>query len=113
MNWLKLITRGGRQSLARELMKEYLTTDRLAECAVKGVNSLLVKVNNKEVLESVASNVNNVANLTAKVADAVRDGEVTADEAATICATAQTVAHFVLTEERIDALIEKAVQYVP
>ena len=113
MNWLKLITRSGRQSVARELMKEYLSPEKVADYTAEGVNRLLEKVNDKTRLGSVATNVNNVANLAAKVADAVRDGHVDAREMSAIVESAHAITEFVLTKERIDALVEKAVSYVP
>ena len=113
MNWLKAITKSGRQSLARELLKEYLTPQKIAEWAARGANNLLAKIDDKEKLNRVACSVNAAADLAADLAAAVRDGHVDADEAASIAARAAALAKDAVRQDTIDALIEKAVALVP
>ena len=113
MNWFKCITKSGRQSLARELLEEYLTPETVAEYAAKGVNSLLGRIKDKDRLGAVAVNVEQGAALLALVSKAIADGEVTGDEAAEISGRVQTLCGSVVTAEKVDALVSKAVSYVP
>jgi len=113
MNWLKAITKSGRQNLARELLKEHLTPKKIAEWAARGTNSLLAKIDDKEKLNRVACSVNAAADLAADLAAAVRDGHVDAEESASIAARAATLAGDLAKKDALDALIEKAVSYVP
>ena len=113
MNWLKLITRSGRQSIARGLLKQYLTPQKVAEYAADGVNKLLAKVNDKDRLDRIAGIVSRTADLAGDVSDAVRDGHIDADEAAKICSRTSALVGDAITSESVDALIEKAVQHVP
>ena len=113
MNILKLITKSGRQSLARDLLKDYLTPQTVAEYAAKGVNSLLGRIKDKEKLGTVAVNVEQGAALLALVSKAISDGEVTGDEAAEITGRVQSLCGSVVTVEQVDALVEKVVALVP
>ena len=113
MNWLKVITKSGRQALARELLQEYVTPQKVAEYAASGVNSLLSKVNDKTILARTAVAVNNAATFTANLAEAVRDGTVTPDEAAALAASAQATVETFVTKEAVAALIDKAIALVP
>ena len=113
MNWLKIITRGGRQDLAKELLESYLTPETVTKWAADGVNSLLKRIADKERLAKVAENVSRASELCAKLSAAIADGEVSAAEAAAIRGAVYQLIGDVVTPAQIDALIEKVVKYVP
>ena len=113
MNIFKLITKNGRQSVARELLKEYLTPEVVANYAAKGVNNLLGRIQDKEKLGTVAVNVAQGSEILTLVSNAIKDGEVTGDEAAEIVGRTRTLLGTAVTDDHINALIDKAVSYVP
>ena len=113
MNWLKLITKNGRQDIVRNMLRESITTDVVAKYAAQGVNSLLGRINDKEKLGAVALNLEQGASLVADISAAIKDGEVSADEAATISAMTSTLLGSVVTQDKVDALIEHVAQMVP
>ena len=113
MNYLKLLTKSGRQSIVRDLLHEYVTPDAATKYAAQGVNTLLGRVNDKEKLGSVALSLEQGASLVADVSAAIKDGEVTADEATQICQKTQTLLASTVTQEKVDALIEHIVAKVP
>ena len=113
MNWLKLITKNGRQDIVRNMLRESITTDIVAKYAAQGVNSLLGRINDKEKLGAVALNLEQGASLVADISAAIKDGEVSADEAATIFARTSTLLGSVVTQDKVDALIEHVAQMVP
>lgn len=113
MNWLKLITKNGRQDIVRNMLRESITTDVVAKYAAQGVNSLLGRINDKEKLGAVALNLEQGASLVADISAAIKDGEVSADEAAGISAKTSTLLGSVVTQDKVDALIEHVAQMVP
>jgi len=113
MNYLKLITKSGRQSVVRDLLHEHVTPSAAEKYAAQGVNSLLGRVNDKEKLGSVALSLEQGASLIADVSAAIKDGEVTADEATRISQKTQTLLAGTVTQEKVDALIEHIVAKVP
>jgi len=113
MNYMKLLTKKGRQSVVRDLLKEYVTPETAARYCVQGVNSLLGRVNDKEKLGTVALNLEQGASIVADISAAIKDGEVTAEEAANITAKTQTLLGNVVDQGRVDALIESIVANVP
>lgn len=113
MNWLKIITQKGRQSLARELLKENLTANAITKWAANGTNSLLEKIQDKGRLESIAANVARASTLVAALSDAVKDGEVSAEEAATIRTCVYDLIGSAVTEEQIASLIDRIVNKIP
>lgn len=113
MNWLKIITQKGRQSLARELLKENLTADTITKWAANGTNSLLEKIQDKGRLESIAANVARASTLVTALSDAVKDGEVSADEAATVRTCVYDLIGSAVTEEQITSLIDRIVKKIP
>lgn len=113
MNWLKLITKNGRQDIVRNMLRESITTDVVAKYAAQGVNSLLGRINDKEKLGAVALNLEQGASLVADISAAIKDGEVSADEAATISARTANLLGSVVTQDKVDALIEHVAQMVP
>ena len=113
MNWLKLITKKGRQEVVRDILKETITTDVAAKYGAQGVNSLLGRVNDKEKLGAVALNLEQGASLVADISAAIKDGEVTADEAANITAKTSNLLGNVVTQDKVDSLIETLVAKVP
>ena len=113
MNWLKLITKNGRQDIVRNMLRESITTDVVAKYAAQGVNSLLGRINDKEKLGAVALNLEQGASLVADISAAIKDGEVSADEAAGISARTANLLGSVVTQDKVDALIEHVAQMVP
>ena len=113
MNYLKLLTKGGRQSVVRDLLKDYVTPETAARYGAQGVNALLGKVNDKEKLGAVALNLEQGASLVAEISAAIKDGEVTADEAANITAKTQTLLGNTIDQAKVDGLIEYIVAKVP
>lgn len=113
MNWLKVITKSGRRSLARELLKEALTPKSITDYSVRAANGILGKVNDKEKLGKVASNVETGSMLLAKVGKAIKDGKVTPEEASEVAACTAELVDGVFTPEMLDAFIDKVVSYVP
>ena len=113
MNYLKLLTKKGRQSVVRDLLKEYVTPETASRYGAQGVNSLLGRVNDKEKLGTVALNLEQGASLVADISAAIKDGEVTADEAANITAKTQTLLGNTIDQAKVDSLIEYIVAKVP
>ena len=113
MNWLKLITKKGRQDVVRDILHESITTDVAAKYGAQGVNSLLGRINNKEKLGTVALNLEQGASLVADVSAAIKDGEVDHLEATRITQKTANLLNCVVTQEKIDALIELVVAQVP
>lgn len=112
MNILKLFTQSGRRDIVRGLLKEYITPENAARYGVQGVNSLLGKINDKERLGAVALNLEQGADLVSSVSAAVKDGEVTAVEATGIIEKTTSLLGAVITQDKIDALIERIVEWV-
>ncbi len=112
MNLLKLITRNGRRDIVRGLLKEYVTPANAAACGVQGVNALLGRINDKEKLGAVALNLEQGANLVAGISAAIKDGEVSADEAAAITEKTTALLGAAITKDKVDALIERIVEKV-
>ena len=116
MNILKVFTKGGRQSIVRENMKKALTPEVAADWTAKAVNDSLMK-SLKDVddakLKRVVGYCADGADLFKAVALAVEDKVITADEAADIYARIAKLADGVITQERVDALIETVVAKVP
>jgi len=113
MNWLKIITHGGRQSLAKELLEENLTPDTVTNWAMNGMNDLLARIQNKDRLETVGANVARVSSLVSTLSDAIKDGKITGEEAAKVRACVTDLIWAAITPEQIDALINRVVKYVP
>lgn len=112
MNILKLFTQSGRRDIVRGLLKEYVTPANAAMCGVHGVNALLGRINDKEKLGAVALNLEQGANLVAGISAAIKDGEVSADEAAAITEKTTALLGAAITQETVDALIERIVEKV-
>ena len=113
MNWLKLITRKGRQETVRGILKENVTPEAAARYGAQAVNALLGRINDKERLGAVALNLEQGAGLIADISGAIKDGCVTADEAARISERTQTLLGSTVDQAKVDALIEKIVAEVP
>lgn len=113
MNYLKLLTKNGRQSVVRDLLKDYVTPETASRYGAQGVNALLGKVNDKEKLGAVALNLEQGASLVADISAAIKDGEVTAKEAADITAKTQTLLGNTIDQTKVDSLIEYIVAKVP
>jgi hypothetical protein len=112
MNILKLFTQSGRRDIVRGLLKEYITPENATRYGVQGVNSLLGKINDKEKLGAVALNLEQGADLVSSVSAAIKDGEVTAVEAAGIVEKTNALLGATVTQEKLDALIECLVEKV-
>lgn len=112
MNLLKILIRSGRRDIVRGLLKEYVTPANAAMCGVHGVNALLGRINDKEKLGAVALNLEQGANLVAGISAAIKDGEVSADEAAAITEKTTALLGAAITQETVDALIERIVERV-
>ena len=113
MNWLKIITRGGRQSLARELLTENLTAETVTKWAANGANNLLEKIQNKQKLDTIAATTTLAAHLVAILSDAVRDGRISTEEAAEVRSSLYDLMGKALTQEQIAALIDRVVAKIP
>ena len=113
MNWLKIITRGGRQSLARELLTENLTQETITKWVANGANTLLEKIQNKEKLDSIAATTARASTLVTTLSDAVRDGRISTEEATTIRSCIYDLVGTALTQAQIDALIDRVVNRIP
>ena len=113
MNWLKIITRKGRQSLARELLEENLTADTITKWAANGTNSLLAKIQQKEKLETIAASVARASKLVATLSDAVKDGRISEAEAADVRTCVYDLVGSAVTPAQIDALIDRVVAKIP
>jgi len=119
MSWFNIlrklpsaITRSGRQSLARDLLKQYMTPETLTELSVKGVNSLLEYINKNPKLDTIAGNVELASETVGKIAAAVRDGRVSTKEAEGIVASAKALSGEFLTAEQLDRIVEMVVAHV-
>lgn len=112
MNLLKILTRNGRRDIVRELLKEYVTPSNAAMCGVHGVNALLGRINDKEKLGAVALNLEQGANLVVDISAAIKDGEVTAEEAGVITEKTTALLGAAITQETVNALIERIVEKV-
>ena len=117
MNWLKMlakcITRAGRQGVVRDLLKENITPEVAARYGAQGVNSLLGRINDKEKLSAVALNLEQGAALVADISAAIKDGEVTAEAAASITAKTQVLLGNVVDQAKVAAFIEYVASKVP
>lgn len=112
MNLLKLITRSGRRDIVRGLLKEYVTPANAATCGACGINALLGRINDKVKLGAVALNLEQGAILIAEISAAIKDGEVSAGEAEVITEKTTALLGVAITQERVDALIERIVEKV-
>lgn len=113
MNWLKLLTKSGRQGVVRDLLKEYITPEAAARYGAQGVNGLLGKINDKERLGAVALNLEQGAALVTDLSAAIKDGEVSAEEAASITAKTQVLLGNTVDQAKVDAFIEYVASKVP
>ena len=113
MNWLKLITKKGRQETVRGILTENVTPEAAARYGAQAVNALLGRINDKERLGAVALNLEQGAGLIADISGAIKDGGVSADEAARISERTQTLLGSTVDQAKVDALIEKIVAEVP
>lgn len=113
MNILKLITQNGRREFVRSQLKSYITPGAAAKYCAQGVNTLLGRVNDKEKLGAIALNLEQALSLVADISAAVKDGEVTPDEAAAITARTTNLLGSVVTQDKVDALVELVVAKVP
>jgi len=113
MNLLKLITKSGRQSLAADLLKTYLTPDAITKWAADGANRLLSHIQNKERLETIAINTKRAASLVGSISAAIEDGEVSNEEAAEIQTQVSTLVSSSISQEQINALVDKIAYLVP
>ena len=113
MNLLKLITKSGRQSLAADILKTYLTTDTITKWATDGTNRLLSHIQNKERLETIAINTKRAASLVGSISAAIEDGEVSNEEAAEIQTQVSTIVSSSISQEQINSLIANISSIVP
>jgi len=116
MNWFKLITKNGRRDLVRQAAKEYLSVGKIAELTSQGVNALLEKTCagiDADKMAKVCGYCKDGASLFAEVSDAVADKQLTAQEVTDICAKVEALTGKIVTQERIDEIIEKIVEKVP
>ena len=113
MNWLKIITRGGRQSLARELLEENLTQETITKWAAQGANVLLDKISNKERLDTIAATTARASTLVTTLSNAVKDGRISTEEAAEVRACIYDLIGTALTQEQLASLIDRVVARVP
>ncbi len=116
MNWLKVLTRSGRQDLARQAAKAALTPDALASWTSKAVNDTLMRsLTNVDdaKLGNIVRRCQDGADLFKAVATAVEDKTITPEEATEIYQRIAALTSGVITQERADMLIEKVVSLVP
>lgn len=116
MNWLKVLTKSGRQSLVRDAVKDYLTVHKVSELASEGVSALIARTCAgipDERMQRICGNCRDGAALFAAIADAVADKVVTPEEAAEICMQTARLTGEIITQDRIDAILESIVARVP
>ena len=113
MNWLKIITRGGRQSLARELLTENLTAETVTKWVANGANSLLERIQNKQKLDTIAATTARASTLVTTLSNAVKDGRISTEEAAEVRACIYDLIGTALTQEQLAALIDRVVAKIP
>lgn len=116
MNILKLFTQGGRQSIVRENLKKALTPEIAAEWMAEALNDSLMKslagVDDAK-LKRIAGYCADGADLFKAIALAVEDKVVSPGEAADIYVRIAKLAGGIVTQERVDALIENVVAKIP
>jgi hypothetical protein len=113
MDLIKCATQGGRRSLARKLANEYLTIDNAKDLTVKGVNTVLDKISNQENLAKISESVELGADICASIAGAIKDGKVTDEEARKIMSETLKITGGLITQGKIDALIDTIVEKIP
>jgi len=113
MNWLKIITRGGRQSLARELLTENLTQETITKWVANGANNLLEKIQNKQKLDTIAETTARASTLVTTLSNAVKDGRISEAEAADVRTCVYVLVGSAVTPAQIDALIDRVVAKIP
>lgn len=120
MNWLKLFTQSGRQSIVREILKEYVTPSKIAElateAAAQGLTAGAGKIDDDR-LAKIANGCEKGANALIHITAAISpDGEggktITPGEKALICADIQTAVQSIVTQEALDGIVENAVKFV-
>ena len=116
MNWLKLITQKGRRELVREAARDYLTVENVSKLAADGVSALLANSCRNipdAKMEAVCSYCREGCTLLACISSAVSDKVITPAEAMEIATQAAALTGGIVTQERVNAVIEKIVEKVP
>jgi len=121
MKMLKLLTKSGRQELVKVAAKEYLTPDRIAELVADGVAKALEAGAEKMTDERCAQialgcQVGGTAliHITAAVDPHGEEGKkVSAIEKALIASDIKTALSNLITQDGVDAAIDKAAMLVP
>ena len=116
MNWLKLLSRSGRQAMVRDAVREYLTIQKVSELAADGVSKLLAQSCagiSEEKMQRVCGYCRDGATLFAAISSAVADKVVTTEEAAEICTQVAQLTGDIVTQARIDSVIAAIMARVP
>lgn len=108
----KACTQSGRRDIAREYIKPYASVDFISGAIADGVTWLLSKVDDKDALGKVAGWIERGAKLLTTVAFAIEDGKVTKGETDAIIAGAHTLTGEIVTQERIDSLVDACVKKI-
>lgn len=121
MNILKLLTKNGRQSIVREIVKPYVSVDSIANYAAEGVAKALEigaeKISDERCAQiAIGCNMggNALIHLTAAVAPDGEGGKsVTGEEKALIKSDLDGAIRALVTQNFIDDIVEKVLAKIP
>lgn len=121
MNWLKILTKNGRRELARELLRPVATPEEIAKLSAQGISIVLERGVDKLTDERVAQIAVGcergglaLSHLAAAVNPEGDGGKtVTEKERVQIANDMFIAVNALVTQDQLDALVEKAVTYVP
>ena len=116
MNWIKALTRSGRQELFRSAAKSALTPQVAADWTAGALNATLMKTIqgvDEDKLKRIVGYCEDGANLFVAVAHAVEDKVITAEEATDLYTRISRLSNKAITQENVDALIETIAAKIP
>ena len=119
--FLNFFTRSGRKNIVREFLKQMFTPDEIARLTAQGVSELLERgagALSEERVASISRGCELGGTALANMANAIApDGDggstVTEAERAAIAADLNGAVKGLLTQEQLDAVVEKIVSKVP
>ena len=119
--FLNFFTRSGRKNIVREFLKQMFTPDEIARLTAQGVSELLERgagALSEERVASISRGCELGGTALANMANAIApDGDggstVTDAERAAIAADLNGAVKGLLTQEQLDAVVEKIVSKVP
>lgn len=120
MNWLKVLYRSGRQDIFRELMKEFLTPDKIADIVTDAATHM-IEAGAGAITDERAAQIavgcerggTALIHITAAVNPNGEDGKaVSAGEKALIGADIKSAVNSLVTQDMLDEAIEKTASYI-